>query len=309
MRIVEEITDIQAANPYVFTVLENIGDVPIYHENYKVRHPFAAYNISLASVSSRIIRVLDALEDVQNKREFDSPKSQNWEVPLLEATDHMLDSLMEHMEDCSGIIRSFYPDAKNPEFKKALKNYNKSVAPYRDYIGKIVNYMKHNQGRLRTISFSWQQGSSLGYFVEGPLNSGGIGPVAGIHKNEATAFSFYRNIPFHLCNIYAVSRRLAVALHGIDNRLKSHKAKKTSEQQSNLSIALQRASNLPNIYFEDEVNMGVPLIKFSNNSIKIDCPSQKTKTKAIPGGAKITVSYKGDGATRTYKVPYYTQKN
>ncbi len=306
MRIVETITDIQTANPHVFTVLENIGEVPIYHENYKVRHPFAAYNTSLASVSSRILRVLDALDEVQNIRGFDSPKSEDWEVSLLEATDHMLDSLMEHMEDCSGIIRSFFPDSKNSKFRKTLKNYDKSVAPYRDYIGKIVNYMKHNQGRLRSISFSWQQGSSLGYFVEGPQNDGGIGPVAGIHKNEATAFSFYRNIPFHICNIYAVSRRLSVALHEIDSRLKPQKAKKSNEKQSNLSMALQRASNLPNIYFDDEIKMGVPFIKFTSNSIKIDCPSQKVKATTIPGGANVSVSYNGDGATRTYKIPYYT---
>ena len=306
MRIVEKIMDIQTANPHAYTVLENIGDVPIYHENYRVRHPLAAYNISLDSVASRILRVLDTLDEAQKTRSFDSPKEQGWEVPLLEATDHMLDALMEHMEDCSGIIRSFFSDTTNSKFKKSLKNYNKSVAPYRDYIGKIVNYMKHNQGRLRSISFSWPQGSSLGYFVEGPLNDGGVGPVAGIHENEATAFSFYRNIPFHICNIYAVSRRLAVALNEVDSRLKPQKVKKNSETQSKLSMALQRASNLPKVYFEDEIKMGVPLIKFTGNSIKIDCPSQKVKTTPIPSGANVSVSYRGDGATRTYKIPYYT---
>ena len=256
MRIVETLIDIETANPTAMTVLENIGDVPIFHENYKVRHPLAAYNISLDSVSQRILRVIDALEIIQTERKFENSKDQGWEVPLIEATDHMLDALMEHMEDCGGIIRSFFPNSKDIAFKKALKEFNVSVAPYRDHIGKIVNYMKHNQGRLRTVTFSWPSGSSIGYFVEGPLKNGGLGPVSVIHSNEATAFSFFRDIPFHLCNVYAVSRRLSAVLQSIDRRLKPAKKKTSTDKQSNLVNALRRASKLPYIYFEDEVKMG-----------------------------------------------------
>ena len=308
MRIVESLSDVYTAKPLAQEILENVEVIHSYHEIYGARHPLAAYNTSLASVAHRIIKVIEVLNDIQKQNEFDPSRRKGQdserEVALVEATDHMLDTLMEHMEDCAGIIRSFFPNSKDKDFKSALKKYKASVAPYRNYIANIVNYLKHNQGRLCLISFSWQGGSSLGYFVEGPVSNDGLGPVSVVHPDEASAFSYYRDIPFHLCNIYAVSRRLALTLHDIDKNLKPKKTTHKKHQKSSIANALEMASKLPYIYFDDEVKKGVPYIKIGSNSIKIEYPSSKVKSIKMPRDHSVGITYRGDGYTRTYKIPY-----
>lgn len=309
MRIVESLSDVVTVKPAAQEILENIVNAKTYHETYKVRHPLAAYNTSLAAVSDKVIKVLDVLEKVQKEREFEVEKNSDWESELIDATDHMLDSIMEHLEDCVGVIRSFFPESKSGDFKSAKKVFSKSISGYRDHIGKIVNYLKHNQGRLRVISFSWSNGSSLGYFVEGPVAGGGLGPVSVVHRDEASAFSYYRDVPFHLCNMYAVSRRLAVVIRGINKgRMRSGKPLEKGKP-TKLARALERASKLPRIYFDDEVKKGVPDIRFGSKRVKIDCPNKKVRAHAVPGGARVRVSFRGDGYTRSYVMPYFKRQN
>ncbi len=217
----------------------------------------------------------------------------------------MLDALMEHIDDCNGIIRSFYSSSSDPNFKKHLKEFKKRVAPYRDHIGLIDNYIKHHQGRLRLIAFSWLNGSSIGYFVEGPVSSNGLGPVSKIHPGENTAFSYNRDIPLHLCNLYAVSSNLAAVLHSVDNRLTPLKKNDCSiEKSSELSKALSMAACLPLSFFEDELCKSVPSITESSKRFTVEYPTKKAKPLAIPERVRLGVTYQGDGNTRTFTMPY-----
>lgn len=310
MRIIQKEIDKITAAPKALMVLQNIGEVPTYHETYSVRPPLASYNVSLSQVVQRILVTLEVLEQTQNIRDFDGPGNKDWEIPLIEATDHMLDSLIEHIDDCGGILRSFFPSKNDSNYKKLLKEFKSAVAPYRDHIGKVVNYMKHNQGRIRSISFSWPGGSSLGYYVEGPTKGGGLGPVSIIHANESTAFSYNRDIPYHLCNLYAVSANLATILHSVDKRLVPGKKQTVSiDKPTALAQALETAASLPMIFFEDEVRKGVPKITVSGRGFTIDFPANKAKPITPPGGSRIGVSVKGDGVTSKFTMPYYDNKN
>lgn len=306
MRILQKNLDKLAAEPKALLVLQSIGAVPTYHERYGMRHPLASYNLSLLQVTKRINTTLDTLEEIQSRREFENQSNTDWEVQLIEATDRMLYALMEHIDDCNGIIRSFFASSNDSNFKKIYKTFKESVAPYRNHIGSIVNYLKHNQGRLRAICFSWPSGASLGYFVEGPIAGGGLGPVSTIHPNEDTAFSYNRDIPYHLCSLFAVSAHLATALHTVDSRLIFSKIVATNvKRPTELSQALEKAASLPIIFFEDEGDKGVPKITAGNRYFTIDYPANRAKPYTPPNGSKVRVSYRGDGVTRTYKVPYY----
>jgi hypothetical protein len=306
MRIIEEFKNVANAIPKAGRALQNLKAVPTYHELYGVRHPFAAYNVSLMAVARRILNVLEALSKTQLEACFLDNKSPNWEVPLLESTDHMLDALMEHLDDCGGIIRSFFPSSEDRRFKKILTEYKNSVEPYRKHIGRIVNYIKHNQGRLRSVSFSWSGGSSLGYFVEGPISGGGLGPVAEIHPTENTAFSFYRDIPFHICNVFAVGARLATALHLIDKSIVlADISAGTETQKTDWAKVLAMASDLPRTYFPDEIYKHIPFIQVKDKRALVEYPSSRVKVHGPPPGSRISVSYHGDGVTCTFKVPYF----
>ncbi|MCK9366003.1 MAG: hypothetical protein M0P72_02500 [Metallibacterium scheffleri] len=302
MRYSESFPHINGAVPKAARALLNLDGVTTYQEIYGVRHPLAAYNISIAHVSRRILKTLDALTEAHAASQSAQTNHEVWKESLLEATDHMLDSLMEHMDDCGGIIRSFFPDAESKQYRDVYDKYKRSVEPYRKYIGNIVNYIKHNQGRLRLISVKWPAGVCIGYYVEGPDGEGILGPAPSIHKPSNTAFSYNRDIPFHLCNVFSVGARLATALHSINKRIVSPQPG-SAGPETNLTKVLRRASELKRDYLFDEVNKDVPLIRLHGDGLEIEYPSAK-KAVSPPNGSRISGSFEGDGVSRSFRLPY-----
>ena len=195
--------------PRATALLKICENVPLYHENHKQRHPYASYNVSLSSIANRTLAVIKELSELHRSRVFESPTNVNFEVPILEATDHMLDALMEHLDDCKNILESFFKDADSKDCKEILNQFKKAVHPYRDHIGKVVNFIKHNQGRLRIVVFHWPSNCAIGYYIEGPIPNVGLGPSPLIHPKSHTAFSFNYDLKFHVCCIYAISNCLA----------------------------------------------------------------------------------------------------
>jgi hypothetical protein len=153
MNIIEQYSPSELPLPKAVRVLQNLDSVPTFEAAYAARHPLAAYNISLTGIARRLIAVVDALDNIQQESRLLVSNESLPDGPLLEATDHLLDSLMEHMDVCNGIIRSFFAPADERNFKKALTTFKASVEPYRKHIGAIVNYMKHSQGTLRSVRF------------------------------------------------------------------------------------------------------------------------------------------------------------
>lgn len=290
--------------PKAGRVLENWEWAPVFHEEYGVRHPLGAYTVSLSAVANRTMAVLDLLDDTALFYRRSSTES-DWANKILEAMDHLLDALAEHVEDCGGVLRSFFPKSKKRDFEVALEQFKKQTKPYRNHICKIDNFIKHNQGRLRMVIMSNAVGVVPGYFVEGPIPGGGVGPSNIIHGSHNTAFSFNRDIPFHICNVYAVSAFLAQALHAVNSRLvPSGTTKQNPESESHWDKMVARVAKLPQIYFPDEVKKTVPSIKFGGTSVRIEYPAAKEKSKMLLGQVSVSASYSGDGVTRTYHVPY-----
>jgi hypothetical protein len=305
MRIREEFDLNQLPFPKAVHSLESCDSVPLFHEKYGVWHPRASYNVSLSTIASRISTVLKALTELHSLRLYLDPRNQNWEIPILEATDHMLDALMEHFDDCNKILKSLFPDPESKECKKTFKQFKEDIQPYRDHVGKVVNFIKHNQGCLRIIIFYWETGIAPGYFVEGPIAGGGIGPSPLIHPNSNTAFSFNYDLSFHICNIYVVSDRLSRLMETIDSRLAPIDPKKATEEiKSDWKEMIVSVSGLPHIYFPDEIRKPIPLVSIMPTKIIIEYPSLRAKPKVIPNRTRIQVNYRGDGITKTFKLPY-----
>lgn len=294
--------------PKAARVLQDLHGVPTFEDSYAARHPFAAYNISLTAIARRVISVVEYLAEVQREpRVADHGRSQSDEQ-LLEATDHLLDSLMEHMDVCNGILRSFYPPAEDTKFKKALTAFKVAVEPYRKHIGTIDNYIKHSQGRLRLIRFQWATGSCVGYFVEGPVAAGVLGPVGVVHPEKNSAFSFNRDIPFHVCNVFAVGARLASALHEVDRRLVVLPLAKSVEgRDSDWSKAIRATASLPSIFFPDELQKKAPKVHVTENKVLIEYPAAHPRLIGPPNKSQISLNWGGDGVTKSFRLPYFNE--
>jgi hypothetical protein len=297
MRVSENFAQDIAVRPRALAALERLEGTAIHHEAHRLRHPLAAYRISYSTVLAKTLAVLECLDAVPLDPS-DAASSSAFGV-LLEATDQWLDSLMEHMDDCRGVLVSQFAP-RDPAAEPALRKYGQAVKPYRDHIGRIDNCLKHKQGRLRAVSFIWRYESCHGYYVEGPIGSG-LGPSEEIHGPDGTAFSYNRSIRFHLCHVFAVSDRLAAALHAIPGR-----ATMDSETPASGGApkAIELAARLPIRFFPDEVRQPVPLVAAAGNGYTIEYPSLKTRPTGPPILCMVTTSARGDGVTKSFKLPY-----
>ena len=310
MQILEQYPSPELAMPKAARVLQDLHGVSTFEDSYSARHPFAAYNISLTSIARRLIAAVEALAEVQRQSLHAVQGKAVPDEPLLEATDHLLDSLMEHMDVCNGILRSFYAPSDEKKLKKVLAMFKASVEPYRKHIGTIDNYIKHSQGKLRSVRFQWATGGCFGYFVEGPVASGVLGPVAVVHPGENTAFSFNRDIPYHVCSVFAVGARLASALHGVDRRLVVLPPAKSIEvRDSDWSKAIRVTAALPAIFFPDELLKGVPKLHVSENKVLVEYPAARPKISGPPHQSQISLSFGGDGVTKSFKMPYFNEED
>ena len=309
MGIDEIFPDVAQALPKAYRVLRSLSGVATYHSHLGVRHPGAAYNTSLARVGQRLLNVLQFVHQFQTPERASPDEKDDFRDTLLEATDHLLDALMEHVDDCGTLLKSFFSPDDGAKSAAAYSLFKREVKSYRGHIGEIDNYLKHKQGRLRLLYFAWPTGSCLGYYVEGPIRDGeGLGPVQHIHHGGDTAFSFNRDIRLHICNIFAVGAGLANVLRDV---CKVPPTQQVLEQESAAgpwAQVLRQASSLPLMFFPDEVSRPIPNVIVNEEKVHIEFPSRDASVKPPPLPCRIRAAWHGDGVTRTFKMPYYVPK-
>jgi hypothetical protein len=139
--------------------------------------------------------------------------------------------------------------------------------------------------------------------------SGGLGPVAAVHPGENSAFSYNRDIAFHLCSVFAIGARLANSLYGVDRRLvASQSPKVVGVRDSDWSRAILKTSELPSEFFPDEVSKPVPKVQTVAGKVFIEYPAGRHRISGPPPGSEVRLHFGGDGVTRSFKLPYFGEE-
>ena len=187
--------------PDIGNVLIRAKDRRLFHEEQGVRHPLGVYSTSLSLIAKRLNTLLDRLDEAQTNYHQSPPSNARWSDELSEATDAFLDATFEHWEAMQDVVTPFFEDKSNPQLKTLLKDFRANTSAYRNHLGLIVNYLKHDQGRIRPFVMELAAGPSIGYFIEGPIPGGGLGPYGGIHAGSNCAISFNRDLKYHVINL------------------------------------------------------------------------------------------------------------
>jgi hypothetical protein len=285
--------------------LNDTGSVQTYEAAYGARHPRSAYHLSLELIGRRTIALCESIQATRCFIAENGSYRTGSDDALLDATDHFLDALMEHIEICGGVLRSFFASSKDAAFVKAKASFDTAIRPYRSFIGAVDNYLKHNHGQLRSIAFSWSGDSSLGYFIEGQVAPATRGPVPKFHEGGTTAFSYNRDVRFHLCGLFYVGAQLAAALHAADRHLAPRRGSSADGSPASWVRALRTVAALPDMVFPDEVTKPMPLVHALGEAILIDYPATRGRARSVPHPAEIEVCFgPGDGVTTTLVLPY-----
>lgn len=298
---------INDVTPAAVHALSNLDGIRLYHERQEKRHPLGIYNLTLTEVLDKTSALLTLYEEANHGLPYLDPNKSDWDESILNATNSLLYSIMNHLDGYKSIISCFFEDQTSKDANKVMRNIARGIRPYRDNVAKIVNSLKHKQTCLSPFYFHCPGVFVLGYFVEGVQPSGAIGPDPSVHKGGNVAISYNRDLPFHVCGLYYCSSVLANNIYQVFGVVSSDSPKGVNVQ---LEEVLKRISVLPMTFFPDEVNKPTPFVKYKPASqnkgfiVTMEIPLKNCKAKTIPRGCRAKAKWKGDGSSRTFKLPY-----
>lgn len=272
-------------------------------------HPLEIYSTTFSEVIEKTLALLEELEKISNSLPHLGNKDIGWEKRLASVTDSWLDSVVQHIDSCKGVLATFYSADQDKQKNKKISSFSKSIREYREQPATIVNYIKHKQRFLRVIYFYWIGGFVPGFFIEGVVSEGIIGPDPILHKHSNTAFSYNRIIHLYFSYVYFISSILANEIHSIINR--SPDFKKVEHKHKDLELVFKRLSLSALMFFPDEAKKPVPLIKWNLNSKKdsatilLELPGNKVKPSTVPGQCRIDAECRIGEVYKTYKLPYF----
>jgi hypothetical protein len=264
----------------------------------------AIYVMSFTKAMGRLQAVLDELNRARAGRDYEGPASK-WHVPVLEATDHLLDAIFEHIDDCGrNILQCLSESRDDPTLRKARSVFNKGASAYKDHVAEIANALKHGHRTLGHIFFWALNDFDPGYFVEGPAEDGSIGPDPKIHREGRDAFSFSRDLRFHVCGLYFVGAALGPAL-ALFGKLSKAAGPSAAKDPDTTFETLRQVSLLPLRFFPNE-RQAIPIVKgfgtFDRPRILLEYPS---KARIIGVSGQMRVGLAGDGFSDKFRFPTF----
>jgi len=270
-------------------------------------NPLAIYNRSLGNILEKFGYVLETVINLTR----DETRGTDWNLRMQIYQTGLLHALMEHMDDCESILQCFYRKGIKLNVCPPIREFKRSTHDYRTYIGKIVNHLKHSQGRLRSFAFFDDIMVYPGYFVEGPDDKGVLGPAPHIHKGGNTAFSFSRDLRYHFFSVYMVSHHLACATLKITANAYQHC--RLVPDASRIIRVASMFSKLPLVFFPDEMGKHIPTVTFEQTAgdfaLVLRYPDSTAHAARIPSGVQCVACYAGDGVSSAFRLPYFRPRN
>lgn len=281
--------------------------IVLHHGAHALRHPLGLYNTSIMSVGDRLKRASQVIGEATRA----STRDDQLVEELIERYDALLDALMEHMDDASRVLLCFFPDPNKRKQHPAVKAYERAIEQYRDHIGLLVNHIKHKQGRLRLVAFECKSEVVLGYFVEAVHSSGYLGPDPRLHDGGDTAYSFNRDLRFHIASLFLVSTVLSDAVCGIANTKQGLSS--VGESPDGLTEGIETVSSFSKSVYPDELRKPWPRVTLprSTGSLRqlvIESPSMGERPVGVRKLRRITGVWKADGVSKSFLVPYLGER-
>lgn len=282
----------------------------LHHLDHNMRHPLGIYNTSIQTVCDRLRRTIGIVEDTTSLARFRNREDGGWEEQLIECEDAFLDALMEHMDDCLSVLLCFFPDKDARDRNQFVRQHRAQISDYRNRIGKLVNHIKHKQGRLRIVVIASSEHEAAGYYVEGVDANGTLGPDPKIHAGGNSAFSFHRDMRYHLANLFLISECLAQAVLGIIGS-QAQSPISPIDGEGQLTETVASVSRLPATVFPGEETEPWPVVCLTPATTEgerkfiIELPATSERPTELQRPLRIMASFRGDGVSRTFRPPYF----
>lgn len=328
MRIERSIKKNGTLAPSAINLLRQIQSQHQFLHERARRSPLAVYNVSVEQLLSDFVAVLDAYQEtadfIATKRKA-APGGDTHYESLLAAQKSLIHSLQAHIDDCYSILASLVDPTTVRTNASTIRFTDKwldrvgfpTILQFRDAVSEcrndrlapLVNGLKHRQNRLRGLYFENANEVRLGYYLEEPDVNGVIGPSAAIHEDSNSAFSFAKDLRLAAFNVYRLSEALVDAVSGALRHYHgvTLQPELTKNENDNWSSVIGRVVGIKPLVFPDEIDKPYPYFSLTKDHEDTELVMIYPVTLIplrFPQGMKINWLSKGDGVSRTFRIPY-----
>ncbi|HDY7666938.1 TPA: hypothetical protein RQJ89_004176 [Vibrio vulnificus] len=287
--------------PRVHEFLVNLPQESLHYREYDLIHPADVYMTVFDEVIANGTRLLQELESMENQVLKRKGKHMNSLVL------GFLFSISNYIDGCLSIIKSTFPP-KSKEVGKTTRTFKAKNKEYIDYVNKKVNYIKHRHRTISTILSSWDNEFIVGYFVQGWVEEGKLGPEPDIHEDPNCAISLNWDISYHIYHVYELAVSLNVIL--AEAITSSTKAKYPDLGSSEYIEFFDLASKLKKNLHPDEFSKKQANVKsLGGNKFELEYPSKVKPLNRKPHTMTVTFTSKLGVSSDSIVTPYRVLKD
>lgn len=294
--------------PEVISFLETLDDQYVFSENHELSHPSDIFMLTFRDAIECISRLSKSVDDATQSIALDKNLTNE---RLSEIRHEIFDLLFysaNFVEGCLSIIKSLFPKG-DKRFNKAVREFRNNVEEYVSHASTLINRVKHRHRRPRVFTFIFDKKIIIGYYLEGVVEKGVLGPDLELHKSYRgmlTGFSLNRAIPYHLCNLYYVSACLAHTVKEYGRFSTNNDGVDVKSVESKwLCEALTKAANIPCLLLPDEFEKPLPVVILKNDSRYIlELPGRKEILNRRLHDAQVNLETRVGVRDRGIALPY-----
>lgn len=288
-----------------------------HHREHQVFEPLTTYARALDKICTAWGRCWHPLLTLQSQLRFNLPPDAGPEVE--QSYTALLHALNEHIDACFSVMRCAapMPPGSSGFFgdrvvrTQRLANFSQFdhqvVEGYRKQrLGAAINAIKHSGARMRFVFGRAGGDVVLGYFIDGQLPSGAIGPTLRVHVDGNSAFSFNRDMLLHFWWLYRSSELMAAVLCAAVG----HPTAVDATPADNASASpwpelCARIAALSADFLPDEMTLPYPLVVYdpTKAALKMRFPSGRLPRRP-QGPMALTALLTLDAPGQPYKIPY-----
>ncbi|UOF20053.1 hypothetical protein [Pseudomonas syringae] len=290
--------------PAVARTLLNVEPHESQHNALGLNHPADVFIFSFMDVVRSLDRLAKAVENGASKIEESNGAFLNdLNIDIFNLLFHS----NNYIESCQSIVRSLFPATGETKFKTVSREFLATIKSYHTHVATIMNDIKHKHRRIRAFTFAGTETAIIGYYIEGIVAEGVIGPDPSIHKpfnGMATGFSLNTEIPYHVFNIY----KTAECLDSILRRYIKAKPDKSYVlgRMDDIAKCLEQISLMPTLLLPNEFGKEyATVVRKKSDSYTISLPGTRKPQNKKPEICNVKIATGIGLKARTFAPPYF----
>lgn len=294
--------------PEVLSKLAAMDDKLVFNQEHQLSHPADVFLLTFRDAIDSIANLAASTNKVTENSILGQTPSNEELSEIRRQIFELLFYTGNFVEGCQSIIKSIFPQG-DKQFQKAARKFKENVESYTSHVSQLINKVKHQHKRPRVFTFTSGGNIIVGYYLEGALRNGLLGPDPELHKNYIgmrTGFSLNRIIPYHLCNLYYVS----ACLESIVNIKSQKKISIAQVDNGFIKKALAEVERMSCTLLPDEFGKPLPIITKKEGEIYLlEFPGVKRIVNRNTHEATVSLEARMGVKERSLALPYFMVKN